>query len=157
MRNLRLALMQILALSLLLGGMLSGCDKQEAATSPKANAVIRQPAPDDASVYFVTPADGATVTSPVRLEFGADGMTIVAAGTEQAFSGHHHLLIDVELPSSDLPIPKDANHIHFGDGSFSTEISLEPGPHTLQLLLGDHRHIPHDPPVLSNRISITVE
>jgi hypothetical protein len=72
-------------------------------------------------------------------------------------SGHHHVLIDAELPAMDMPIPADANHVHFGDGSSTTELTLEPGEHTLQLLFADHLHIPHDPPVYSDRITITVE
>lgn len=110
-----------------------------------------------ASVYFITPQNGATVTNPVKVEFGIDGMDLVPAGEDQPFSGHHHLLIDTELPPLGQPIPADANHIHFGDGSSSTELNLEPGQHTLLLLLGDHLHIPHDPPVSSPTITITVE
>jgi len=117
----------------------------------------RSAAMGGASVFFITPADGATVSNPVTIEFGVDGMEIVPAGTEQQFSGHHHLLIDVELPDLDQPIPADGNHIHFGDGSTSTELELEAGQHTLTLLLGDHLHIPHDPPVSSPTITITVE
>ena len=84
-------------------------------------------------------------------------MDIAKAGTDQADSGHHHLLIDTGLPALNLPIPADANYIHFGDGSTSTEISLSPGSHTLRMLLGDYRHVPHEPPVASDIISITVQ
>lgn len=112
---------------------------------------------DGARVFFITPADGTTVGSPVSIEFGIEGMAVVKAGNMQPQSGHHHLLIDTGLPNLDLPIPADANHIHFGDGSTSTETSLDPGEHTLQLLLGDHLHIPHQPPVVSEVITITVE
>ena len=110
-----------------------------------------------ARVYFITPADGATVSNPVTIEFGIEGMTVVKAGDDAAGSGHHHLLIDTGLPDPGLPIPADENHVHFGDGSTSTELTLVPGTHTLQLLLGDHLHIPHDPPVTSETISITVK
>jgi len=113
--------------------------------------------PEGASVFFITPADGDTVSSPVRIEFGIDGMIVVPAGTEKAHSGHHHLLVDAGLPDLGMPIPADAAHIHFGDASTSTKLDLEPGGHTLQLLLGDHLHIPHDPPLVSQRIAITVE
>jgi hypothetical protein len=157
MRNSQLASPGFLIVSLVLCGALSACGKQEQAPPAAAVTAERQAAATDAGVFFVTPEDGATVTSPFGLEFGATGMAIVPAGTDQAFSGHHHLLIDVGLPDEGLPIPKDANHVHFGDGGFVTEISLEPGQHTLQLILGDHRHIPHDPPVVSERITITVE
>ena len=110
-----------------------------------------------ASVFFITPADGSTVASPVAIEFGIEGMTVVKAGDDTPGSGHHHLLVDTGLPDPGLPIPADENHIHFGDGSTSTELTLAPGTHTLQLLLGDHLHIPHDPPVTSETISITVK
>ncbi len=117
----------------------------------------RTPSADGARVFFITPIDGATVSNPIRIDFGIEGMSVVKAGDMQAHSGHHHLLVDTGLPALDLPIPADTNHIHFGDGSTSTEITLEPGEHTLQLLLGDHLHIPHEPPVASEVINITVE
>ena len=79
------------------------------------------------------------------------------AGIKQAHTGHHHLLIDTDLPPMNLPVPSDANHLHFGGGQTETTIELTPGEHTLQLLLGDFSHIPHDPPLLSERITITVE
>ena len=110
-----------------------------------------------ASVFFITPEDGATVTNPINIEFGSNGMSVVPAGVDEPHSGHHHLLIDTQLPRLDQPIPADANHIHFGDGSTSTQITLEPGEHTLLLLLGDHLHVPHDPAVTSATITITVE
>jgi hypothetical protein len=110
-----------------------------------------------ASVFFITPVDGATVSNPIDIEFGIEGMSVVPAGVNEPFSGHHHLLIDTELPSLDQPIPADLNHVHFGDGSTSTQITLAPGEHTLLLLLGDHLHVPHDPAVTSPTIVITVE
>lgn len=123
-----------------------------------AQAVLeRTPSPEGAKVFFITPADGAMVTSPVHIEFGIEGMTVVPAGDETPNSGHHHLLVDTDLPDLSLPIPKDAQHIHFGDGSTSTDLELAPGKHSLQLLLGDYRHVPHDPPVVSDKITISVE
>lgn len=122
-----------------------------------APALPRTPSPAGARVFFITPADGDSVTSPVAIEFGIEGMTVAPAGVEQAASGHHHLIVDAELPDPGLPVPKSANYIHFGDGSTSTSLELESGEHTLQLILGDHLHIPHDPPVYSGVIRITVE
>jgi len=84
-------------------------------------------------------------------------MSVNKAGDDQPNSGHHHLLIDTDLPDPGLPIPADSSHVHFGDGSTSTQISLEQGTHSLRMLLGDYRHIPHDPPVISEPITITVE
>jgi len=126
------------------------------ATSEAPLALPRTPSPAGARVFFITPADGDTVSSPLRIEFGIEGMSVVTAGDDAPESGHHHLLVDTGLPELGLPIPADPHHIHFGDGSTSTELSLEPGEHTLQLLLGDHLHIPHDPPVTSAAISVTV-
>ncbi len=113
--------------------------------------------PEGARLFFITPADGDTVANPVRVEFGLEGMSVVAAGVDEENAGHHHLLVDTGLPDLSLPIPADASHIHFGDASTSTELTLAPGEHTLQLLLGNHLHIPHDPPVMSEPITITVE
>lgn len=120
-------------------------------------AAERSPAPEGARVYFIAPQDGETLTSPVTVRFGLEGMGVAPAGIAFAETGHHHLLIDVdELPPMDEPIPADLRHVHFGKGQTETTIELPPGRHTLQLLLGDHMHRPHDPPVLSERISITV-
>ena len=110
-----------------------------------------------AEVFFISPADGATLANPVSIEFGVQGMDVVKAGDNAPHSGHHHLIIDADLPDSSLPIPASEHYVHFGDGSSSTVLTLESGSHTLQLLLGDHLHIPHDPPVTSATITITVE
>jgi hypothetical protein len=84
-------------------------------------------------------------------------MMVVPAGDSTANSGHHHVLVDTDLPDMSLPVPKDERHVHFGDGSSATELELAPGEHTLQLLFADFLHIPHEPPVYSERITITVE
>lgn len=145
---------------------LAACDKQSAehtavhpAAEPVANMATleRTPSPDGARVFFISPTDGDTVSSPVRIEFGIEGMSVTKAGDNQPNSGHHHLVIDADLPEMAMPIPANANYVHFGDGRTATEIALEPGQHSLRLLLGDHRHIPHDPPVHSDSITITVE
>lgn len=131
---------------------------EETAAAAEQPALPRSAAAEGARVFFITPADGDTVSNPVSIEFGIEGMGVVKAGVEEAHSGHHHLIIDADLPQNlGLPIPADENYIHFGDASTSTEVTLEPGQHTLQLLLGDHLHIPHDPPVTSDVITITVE
>jgi hypothetical protein len=117
----------------------------------------RSERPADARVYFITPLDGETVTSPVVVRFGLGGMGVAPAGVEKADTGHHHLVIDAELPPSDLPVPKNDHYRHFGNGQTEVTLDLEPGEHTLQLILGDHLHIPHDPPVVSEKISITVK
>lgn len=109
------------------------------------------------SVFFVSPRDGDTVNNPVILNFAVTGMQVAPAGDDTPMSGHHHVIIDAELPAMNMPIPADANHVHFGDGSSTTELTLEPGEHTLQLVFADHLHIPHEPPVISDVITITVE
>lgn len=120
-------------------------------------ALPRTAAPANALTYFLSPANGATVTSPFTIRFGLRGMGVAPAGVTNPNTGHHHLLIDVEtLPPDNLPIPNDANHRHFGLGQTETEITLPPGQHTLQLVLGDALHIPHEPPVRSEKITITV-
>lgn len=133
-----------------------------AATAAQAGET---PAPPDARVFFVNLKDGDTVAAPVTVAFGIEGMVIAPAGSETPNSGHHHLLVD-RTPLGEGPdgaeelnanLPADANHIHFGKGQTETVLELAPGPHTLQLVLGDANHIPHNPPVVSERITITVK
>jgi len=116
----------------------------------------RSKAPPGVQLYLITPKDGETVTSPVTVRFGLRGMGIAPAGVAFENTGHHHLLIDTELPALDRPIPADASHVHFGKGQTEAVVTLAPGRHRLQLLLADHLHIPHDPPVISKPITITV-
>jgi len=117
--------------------------------------------PADAKLYIVSPADGAEVSSPLVVNFGLKGMGVAPAGiyvSEDAPTGHHHLMVDVEkLPKLTLPLPKDETHIHFGGGQTETTLTLPPGKHTLQLVLGNQTHIPHDPPLTSEKITITVK
>jgi hypothetical protein len=118
------------------------------------------PAPEGAEVYIVSPEDGATVSSPVTVVFGLKGMGVAPAGIDKEMTGHHHLLVDTPMLSGedlDYSIPADENHIHFGGGQTETTLELEPGAHTLQLLLGDQNHVPHSPPVASDVVTITVE
>jgi len=143
--------------------LLSACGQNETArradddAMSTAGTLSRSASPDGARVFFITPASTDTLSNPISIEFGIAGMDIVKAGDQQPHSGHHHLLVDTGLPELAMPIPADSNHIHFGDASTSTELSLEPGEYTLQLLLGDYLHIPHDPPLVSQRIAITGE
>ena len=121
---------------------------------PKAE---RTPSPAGAKVFFISPKDGDTIKGPIPVKFGVEGMEIVPAGTDQPNSGHYHLLIDTKLEDYDAPIPADDQHKHYGGGQTETAIGLAPGKHTLQILLGDKNHVPHDPPVESDVITITVE
>lgn len=117
----------------------------------------RQPAPANAKVSFVDLRDNARVPGKVLVRFAVTGMEIAPAGTQRRNAGHHHLLIDTDLPPLGQPIPSDFNHLHFGGGQTEAEILLSPGRHTLQLLFADHDHVPHDPPVMSEKITIEVE
>jgi hypothetical protein len=115
------------------------------------------PAPADAYLYIGWPNDGEVLnTRRFRVWFGLRHMGVAPAGVEKAGTGHHHLLIDTELPPDDQPIPNDHNHLHFGGGQTETVIELAPGTHTLQLIMGDQDHIPHNPPIVSEQITVTV-
>lgn len=115
------------------------------------------PAPEGAKAYFISPHDGDVVSSPVTIRFGLAGMGIAPAGIDRTNTGHHHLLIDAEkLPDLSLPIPADEHHRHFGGGQTQITLELEPGEHSLQLLLGDWMHVPHQPVVTSGKIVITI-
>ena len=126
------------------------------APAANANATPRTPAPHDAYVYIGWPLDGATVGTKFKVWFGTRNFGIAPAGVSTKNTGHHHLLIDVPVPPLDQPIPNDHNHLHFGLGQTETVVELPPGKHTLQLLMGDENHVPHDPPVMSKRITIYV-
>ncbi|WP_264211320.1 DUF4399 domain-containing protein [Leisingera thetidis] len=125
----------------------------------------RTPSHPDAKVFFVNLKDGDTVTSPVTVVFGLSGMDVAPAGSGQENSGHHHLLIDRpaigegEDGADELlnGLPADAHHVHFGGGQTETTIELPPGRHSLQLVLGDASHVPHESPVVSEVITIHVE
>jgi hypothetical protein len=114
------------------------------------------PSPEGAAVHFVGLKDGATLPPKATIRFGLRGMGVAPAGLDRANSGHHHLLIDTELPALDQPIPNDFNHLHFGAGQTEAEVTLKPGTHTLQLLFGDKDHIPHNPPLMSPLIHVVV-
>lgn len=126
-----------------------------APAQPAASAG-RTPSPPDAAVYFVYPTNGATIYPNSTIRFGLRNMGVAPAGIEKPNTGHHHLLIDVDTPALDKPLPADASTQHFGLGQTEKKITLTPGKHRLQLILGDHRHVPHDPPVMSERIEVTV-
>ncbi len=115
-------------------------------------------APETASLYIISPSDGQTVPTKFTVKFGLSGMGVAPAGIDQDGTGHHHLLIDVnELPLLTEPLQATQQVKHFGGGQTEATIELAPGKHTLQLLLANYTHVPHDNPVLSEKISITVE
>jgi hypothetical protein len=115
-------------------------------------------APAGAEVYLISPKDGAIVGTEVTVQFGLKGMGVAPAGVKKEGTGHHHLLVDVkDLPAAGQPIPKDDQHIHFGNGQTETTLKLAPGKHTLQLELADENHVPFDPAIVSKPITITVK
>ncbi len=117
------------------------------------------PAPLDARVFFVNLKNGDTIHSPFVVKLGISGMTLAAAGTEKPNTGHHHIFIDVPPAAGEdflQPIPSDKHHMHLGKGQSEATLTLSPGKHTLQLVLGDWQHIPHELPVVSKRITVTV-
>lgn len=135
----------------------SGHDASVHDASAHSADVERTPSPEGASVYIISPADGATVQSPVLVQFGLSGMGVAPAGVEWENTGHHHLIVDADTPAFDQYLPADEHHIHFGGGQTEVSLELEPGEHSLQLVLADDSHLPHEPPVVSTKITITVE
>lgn len=123
----------------------------------EAPVLAAAPAPEGAQLYIISPRQGAVVGNPVRVQFGLRGMGVAPAGVDKPQTGHHHLLIDVsKLPDLDQPLPSDEHHRHFGGGQTEVELTLSPGQHRLQLILGDKDHIPLSPPLVSEPITITV-
>ena len=126
---------------------------------PLTADAFQTPAPDGARVYVVEPRDGATVGNPVTVVFGLENLGVAPAGVEADRTGHHHLLINVDPSEVDMTaaIPADDRHVHFGGGQTQITKELPPGTHRLWLLVGDRNHVPHDPPIMSEPITITVE
>jgi hypothetical protein len=126
---------------------------------PSPSLADKTPSVEGAKVYIISPQDGATVSNPVTVRFGLSGMGVAPAGVEKEKTGHHHLLIDVDPATIDFDngLPSNDNYIHFGGGQTETTIELPSGKHTLILLLGDQNHTPHDRPVISEPVTITVE
>jgi len=123
-----------------------------------ALAQERTPSPPGAEVYIISPKNGAIVHNPVRVQFGLKGMGVAPAGVKFDNTGHHHLLIDTDPPADEsVPLPATDKIVHFGKGQTETTVNLSAGKHTLQLLFADYQHIPHSPPVISKKITITVK
>ena len=119
---------------------------------------VNSTSPANAKVYFIAPVDGQTVSLNFTVKFGLNGMGVSPAGIEKKNTGHHHILIDTDtLPDLNTPLPATDKIKHFGGGQTETQLSLSPGKHTLQLVLGNHHHIPHSSPVISKKITILVK
>ena len=118
--------------------------------------VPKTASPAGAKVYFIAPKNGASIKGPVKVVMGLAGMGVAPAGVDSPDTGHHHIFVDADAANPDAPIPADDKHRHFGKGQTETTLDLPPGKHTLQLVLADKNHIPHNPPVMSQKITITV-
>jgi hypothetical protein len=122
-----------------------------------AAAAERQPSPPDAKVYIVWPRDGQVIKGgKFWLRMGASNVGIAPAGVQKVNTGHFHVIVDADPPPMDEPIPNNKNYLHFGGGQTEARLELPPGKHTLQLLMGDGNHVPQDPPLLSQKITVTV-
>lgn len=151
-------------LGLCLFVFISGCDKQSepvevvaAQETVMANPLVSV-APADAAVYIISPTEGEVVESTFTVKFGLAGMGVAPAGIQLENTGHHHILIDLdEMPDMSMPLGTTDQIVHFGGGQTETTLTLSPGQHTLQLLLGNYLHVPHQTPVLSKKITITVK
>ena len=129
-----------------------------AVLTPRLAFAERTASPPGAEAYIIWPPDGATIpTGKFWVRMGLRNMGVCPKGINRPNVGHHHVLVDTDLPPLDQPIPSDRNHLHFGAGETEARIELPPGKHTLQLLMGDYNHVPHDPPVYSKKITITVK
>lgn len=133
-----------------------GHEHESTPSTPDAAKSGRTASPKDAYLYIGWPNDGEVVRGRFKVWFGLRNFGVAPAGVRRDNTGHHHLLVDADLPPMDEPIPNNRNYIHFGKGQTETYLELPPGRHTLQLLMGDAEHIPHDPPILSKKITITV-
>jgi hypothetical protein len=146
--------LSVLGAALALAGAAHAADPSSAATPAE---LPRTKAPFTAQAYIISPKDGESVARTFTVRFGLIGMGIAPAGVNAPNTGHHHLIIDEVTPRLDLPIPTDDNHRHFGAGQTEVELTLPPGEHTLQLVLGDASHVPHDPAVVSTRVHVVVQ
>ena len=120
-------------------------------------AAAQTASPPGARVYFINLKNGQHVKSPVLVQFGLAGMGVAPAGSTNPNTGHHHLIIDADTPPAGMPIPMDEKHRHFGGGQTEMSVQLTPGNHSLQLVLADGGHVPHNPAVVSEKIAITVD
>ena len=142
--------------SLILAGALAVAPFVNAAEDMSSQMISEAPA--DAKVYIISPKDGDTVGKTFKVQFGLSGMGVAPAGVDKKNTGHHHLLIDVDtMPDMTKPLPSNEHVVHFGGGQTETELTLPPGKHTLQLVLGNYLHIPFKNPVVSKKITVNVE
>ena len=109
---------------------------------------------DIGAVVITEPTTGSTVSSPVKVCMKVDGVMLQPANKGvKPGTGHHHLLIDINLPR-DLSkmLDKDSNHIHMGDGSECKELKLVSGKHIIRTLFATAAHVPYNPAITSTVI-----
>ena len=148
----------LIVASLLGATALAGVVVAQASQAPAPAQVTRSKAPEAARVYIISPKTGETVAQKFTVQFGLKGIGVAPAGVNQPNTGHHHLLVDLaQMPDMSKPLPVNDNIRHFGGGQTEVDLTLPPGKHTLQLLLGDYLHTPHEKPVMSEKITITVQ
>jgi hypothetical protein len=140
------------AILAILATLVLGCGAGLAQDKP-----ARTPSPPGARVYFIDIKEGQHLPGTFTVRFGLRGMGLAPAGIDKANTGHHHLIVDAPLPPPDVPVPNDPQHLHFGAGQTEADVTLTPGPHTLQLLFADKNHVPHDPPVASDVVHVVVD
>lgn len=151
--------MAALAATTMLLAVCAGAAEPAPAAKPAAMPGLQRTAsPPGAAVYIISPKDGETVSGTFTVVFGLKGMGVAPAGVDMPATGHHHILIDTDLPANlAMPLPADEHHVHFGKGQTEASVTLPPGKHTLQLVLGDKLHVPFDPVVASAKITVTVK
>ena len=144
--------------SLLAATVLAGVVVAQAPQAAASAQMARTKAPEAARVYIISPKNGDTVAQKFTVQFGLKGMGVAPVGVNQPNTGHHHLLVDLaQMPNMSMPLPANDNIRHFGGGQTEVDLTLPPGKHTLQLVLGDYLHTPHEKPVMSEKITITVK
>jgi hypothetical protein len=144
--------------SLLAATVLAGVVVAQAPPAAPAAQVARTKAPEGARVYIISPKNGDTVAQKFTVQFGLKGMGVAPVGVNQPNTGHHHLLVDLaQMPNMSMPLPANDNIRHFGGGQTEVDLTLPAGKHTLQLVLGDYLHTPHEKPVMSEKITVTVK
>ena len=157
MKTHKIAVAVITACALFSSGANAGLADSASKLFGNNEAPQATPAPENAQVYFISPSDGDELKSPVTVRFGLKNMGVAPAGTDKDKTGHHHLLIDDPEVDLSTPLPASDQVKHFGGGQTETQIELPAGEHTLQLLLGDFKHQPHNPPIKSEQITITIK
>ena len=125
-------------------------EPQEQDASVASESTAAESSVAQRSITITAPGEGETVSGPdVTVHLSAENMEIVPAGDMTPNSGHHHIIVNADLPAMGAPIPAvEGVYIHMGMGQTEyTLTGLEPGEYRIIALVGDHVHVPLDPPV----------